>query len=94
MQLHGNSFVEITKNEISEYLSTYNKNNISISKIKEDLKNIIGFTPAVNVTWSKNEVLNEKTNLKEIKEEASKITISFVDNSTGNLTPYNIDFIL
>lgn len=95
MNITGNNIVEIKKNQISEYLSLCNKNNISISKIKEDLKNILEFTPAVNVTWAQNEVLNETTKLNEIVDEATKINVAFVETDiNGSLVAYNVDFIL
>ncbi len=86
--LTGGNSAQIKKNQITEYLSNYDTKNISVSKIKQDLQQILGETPGVSITWSKTEKLNEN-NVTEVIEDATDITIIFTEDntSTNNRTP-------
>ena len=90
----GGTSAEIKKNQITEYLANYNYNKISVNTIKEDLKRILGETPAVNIKWSSEEKLNEKQVLEKI-DKPTEITILFTEDGVND-TPevYNVKFIL
>lgn len=84
---------EMYKNSIKEYLSTINFNGEwSLSKIKQDLKSMLGYEPAVQVKWKKTNMMLEG---KEKNIEAvEKITISYFYAGDISTEPQKIEVLI
>lgn len=69
---------------INEYMSKIDASDISVSKIKQDLRNILHEEPFIELGYDTEYVLNEVNKEKEKKETLTKIKIFYSEiNTTG-----------
>lgn len=72
---------------IRNYISSINwKGDWSINKIQEDLHNLLGETPAVDIDYKKDVMLNEVTNEAKEIENVDKISIVYTSEKTDKIT--------
>lgn len=57
-------------NSIKEYLSTvnFNSENFSVKKLKEELKQLIGYEPAIKIVWDADKLIGEGSTQKKIEK--------------------------
>jgi len=69
---------------INQYMKDVDGKNISVSKIKEDLKAILHEEPFVELEYETEYVLNEVNKKSEKKESLTKVKIFYSEiNTTG-----------
>ncbi len=64
--------------------------DFSVSKIKNDLKNILHETPAVEIKYKKDKFLTEDLNgnkIEKVEEKVKSIIIAFSDGEDANGKP-------
>lgn len=59
----------------------FTKEDWSISKIKEDMRSFLGEEPGIDVEWSKDAFLNEKSGEPEIIEKVKSLSIVFTETN-------------
>jgi len=66
---------------INQYIANinFNKDNWSISKIKEDMRRFLGEEPAISIDYIKDAMINEDGSGSKEIEVVSKVTIVFTD---------------
>lgn len=67
---------------INEYMKDVESKNISISKIKQDLKKILHEEPFVELQYDTEYVINEINKVSEKKESLTKIKIYYSNINT------------
>jgi hypothetical protein len=68
---------------IKKYIMSidFTNENWSISKIKEDMRSFLGEEPGIDVEWSKDAFLNEKSGEPEIIEKVKSLSIVFTETN-------------
>jgi len=81
---------------INNYMKDVDSKNISVSKIKEDLKSILFEEPFVELEYETEYVLNEINKESEKKESLTKIKIFYSEINTqgGSDIGHVVEFIL
>ncbi len=59
----------------------FQNDNWSISKIKEDMRSFLGEEPGIDVEWSKDAFLNERSGEPEIVEKVKSLSIVFTETN-------------
>lgn len=78
---------------INNYISSIDLTDINVSKIKEDLKNILGEEPAIKLNYVKQEMILEDTGEKIYVEKIESITIVYTVEKTiseGVVLPFPV----
>ena len=81
---------------INEYMKDVDGKNISVSKIKEDLKKILQEEPFVELEYETEYVLNEINKETEKKESLTKVKIFYSEINTqgGSDIGHVVEFLI
>lgn len=65
---------------ILEYLSKINfKGNFNVNDIKNELRQLLGETPALDIKWGKEPFINEDTNKSDVRELVEEVKVVYLD---------------
>ncbi len=74
------SMQSMKESSILQYVNNVDlKNDLSIKKIKQDLLNILGETPGIEINYQKDAFLNELTGEAQEVKKLNSIKITFTD---------------
>ncbi len=80
----------LKEKQINDFVYQVELNNVSVSEIKQGLKNILGEEPGVKFSYNQPTSINEKTGKKERKEqELESIEIYYTYIGDNNQTTFS-----